>query len=243
MILFDPTLENFVDGVDFSANDCCTWVVYPPGCAGDLLASILNFHYVQTGAKFKGITEKGQIIFRPSDMKYTNQLQYLQQVNDKIFNDQFFFKIADCLSTQHLNWSKMDHFIFSNHWVSDRYVNLVLKSFSNAKIIKLLPQTIGEASVTRWLGNYKNEPNYNRPFLIPMNADQPLPDVCNVCDDRILTIYFGDFINKKKFNSVYQQIQKHQGFCGSLITYDFIQFWLGKQHTSAKDYLLDIAER
>ena len=87
MILFDPTLENFVDGVDFSANDCCTWVVYPPGCAGDLLASILNFHYVQTGARFKGITEKGQIIFRPSDMKYTNQLQYLRQVNDEIFND------------------------------------------------------------------------------------------------------------------------------------------------------------
>lgn len=90
MIHHNPNLDIFVDSVDFGPDDRCVWIVYPSGGAGDLLASIINFHYAETGARFKGINKKGQVIFEASDNKHTNKLLQVDQLR---FDDQFFMKL------------------------------------------------------------------------------------------------------------------------------------------------------
>ena len=74
LINYNEKLEsrNFVDNVNFTKNDECIWIVYPPGASGDLLASIINRHYISTGCDYFGIDDRGQVIFRPSDYKKTN---------------------------------------------------------------------------------------------------------------------------------------------------------------------------
>jgi len=62
MIKYQSKFENFINGVDFTAADPCIWVVYPVGAAGDLLASIVNFHYGVTGCYYFGLTNRGQVI-------------------------------------------------------------------------------------------------------------------------------------------------------------------------------------
>jgi hypothetical protein len=54
--------NTFVDGIDFSADDPCIFVVYPAGCAGDLLISIIDKHFARTGCEYYGINNKGRVI-------------------------------------------------------------------------------------------------------------------------------------------------------------------------------------
>ena len=91
MIIYNPAIDTFVDGRNFGPEDPCTWIVYPPGCAGDLLASIVNFHYVESGVKFKGINHKGQVIFKGSDQK---SVETRLQKNTLNFDDQFFYDLG-----------------------------------------------------------------------------------------------------------------------------------------------------
>ena len=67
---YNPKVEpqNWQDGVDFSYTDPCIFVVYPAGASGDLLASIVNSHYLSTGSDYFGITEQND-----SEMVQTRQ--------------------------------------------------------------------------------------------------------------------------------------------------------------------------
>lgn len=233
MITYNPDLENFVDGVGFDASQPCVWVVYPPGCAGDLLASIVNFHYVETGAKFRGITDRGQVIFRPSDQKYSNQLSNRKQLN---FNSAFFFKIADILSSVNLNWSRMDQFIFSNHCFSEPSIQYVLNTFENCKIIRLLPKTQHEQKIVYWLAQYKNRDiELDLPMLDSVDSPLTWPEVT---DPRVLTVYFSDFVSPNKFESMYQAIISHLSIGSALVRYDFVQDWINQQHPKIQECIV-----
>lgn len=232
MIAYNPDLENFVDGIDFDASQPCIWVVYPPGCAGDLLASIINFHYVETGAKFRGITNSGQIIFRPSDQKYSNQLANLKQLE---FTDSFFFNIADILASVNLNWSKMDQFIFSNHCYLDSDIQSILGKFENCKVVRLLPKTQNEEKITRWLAQFKNRKVI---LTLPVLDNDAEIEWADHQDRRVLTVYFSDLIDAEKFESTYQMILAHLDIKSALVRYDFIQDWINQQHPDIQECII-----
>jgi hypothetical protein len=239
MIHYNPDLERFVDGVDFGPNDPCTWIVYPVGCAGDLLSSIVNFHYVETGARFKGISDRGQVMFKGSDQKYTNKLW---QANQLKFDEQYFYDLADILSSNSTHWSKMDCLLFSAHLYQDHHIQLILDTFKNCKIIRFLPKTHGDRSITEWLGEFKNPVSDVVPeFAIPDNHHMEITYTNTISDSRLLTVFFKDVINSAKFKSTYQLIQTHLGFPGPLITYDFIQFWIDQQPLQIRSFIESIA--
>jgi hypothetical protein len=234
MIHYNPNIEIFVDGVDFGPDDRCTWIVYPPGGAGDLLASIINFHYVETGAKFKGINHRGKVIFESSDQKHINKLL---QINQLRFDNQFFYDIADILSSKSTNWSKMDCLLFSNHLYRDHHVQMILDAFENCKIIRFLPKTHGDQALIEWLGEFKNSvPDGVPKFVMPGDCDKEIT-YKNIVDSRLLTVFFNDFINSTKFKSTYQTIQSHLGFPGPMVTYDFIKFWIDQQPSMIRSYI------
>jgi hypothetical protein len=235
MNIYVPDYEKFTDGVDFGPKDPCTWVVYPGGCAGDLLASIINFHYVETTAKFRGLTEKGQVIFRPSDLKYTNKKKY---GNKLIFDNQFFYDIAESLSRKHFNWSKMDHFIFSNHYFSDHYISQILEVFENCRIVRLLPRTFGEQAIIDWLSKFKNTSTIGPEFVLPHNATEPITSWSQWADPRLLTVFFGDLVHPEKFTLMYKKIQELHGFPGPMITYNFVKFWIDHQSPIIREYII-----
>lgn len=241
MIHYDPDIDIFVDGVNFDSDDRCTWIVYPSGGAGDLLASIVNFHYVETGAKFKGINKKGQVIFDAADKKHTNKLLQIDQLR---FDDQFFHDIAGILSSKSTNWSKMDCLLFSNHLYRDHCVKIILDTFKNCKIIRFLPKTHGTQAIAKWLGEFKNSVSDIVPeFSMPDCADKEIAYTNTISDSRILTVFFDDFINSTKFRSTYQNIQSHLGFPGPMITYEFVQFWIDQQPQMVQSHIRALAEK
>jgi hypothetical protein len=236
MILYNPDLEKFTDGVEFDSSRPCIWVVYPAGGAGDLLASIINFHFVETGAKFRGISKTGQVIFRPSDQKYSNQLHLQGQLE---FNDQFFFKIADLLSSINLNWSKMDQFIFSNHCYRDADLEKILNKFENCKIIQLLPKTLNEQEIVNWLEFFKNR---NVAMKVPVFTSDSPTIYKQHSDQRVLTISFSDLIRATMFESTYQSILAHLSLPCAAVSYEFVQFWIDQQDSRIQEYIVRLTQ-
>lgn len=232
---YDPKLESFVDHVNFGPKDPCTWIVYPAGCAGDLLASVVNFHYIETGAKFMGLKPNGQVMFRSSDMKIPMHKKNIE------FDDKFFFGIADALASRHLNWSLMDNFIFANHYYQDHQIRHILNTFVNCKIIRLLPKTVYEKAIIDWLADFKNK-SVTQTFELPALANEIIP-WSDIVDARVLTVFFGDFVNVDKFSSMYQAIQQHLDFAGPMITYDFVKFWIDNQSLIIRDHIIKASSR
>lgn len=230
-MLYQPGLEQFQDFVEFGPDSPCIWVVYPAGCAGDLVASVINFHYTDTAAKFRGMTQQGQVIFRPSDQKISNR--YHQQSDVLMFDQQFFFDIAEKLSHTHTHYSKLDQFIFSAHAFSSDNVHAILNTFSRAKIIRVLPKNPYEDQVRKWLALYKNK-------HVTMQLDQVTPTGVSMCDlpiidhPRVLDVALSDFLDCTKFDNTYLKILAHLELLYPLIRHDFVQFWLDQQHPYIK---------
>lgn len=230
MIDYDPSIEQFNDCVDFGPNDPCIWIVYPAGAAGDLLASIVNFHYVNTGANYYGINDHGQTIFRPTDRKLINNLKKSNELN---FNDDFFYKISSSLGERNLNYSLLDQVLFSNHCWEDSNVQKILQHFPQAKIIRILPKTYGEKDIIDWLSAYKN---LQTKLPVPTNNTTTLQQ-SQLTDLRLLDIYFLDLFQESKFEIVYQKIINLLTLPGPMIRYDFVKFWLNKQPAYIREIL------
>ena len=91
--------SNFVDGVDFTRNDPCIFVVYPAGAAGDLLISIIDKHYLRTGCEYYGIDDNGRVHM------FTSDYELMDKHRRYTFNDQWFYDLADNLGNRNLNYS------------------------------------------------------------------------------------------------------------------------------------------
>lgn len=233
-MIYRPELEVFQDGVDFGPDSPCIWVVYPPGAAGDLLASLINFHFVETGAKFRGITEQGRVIFRSSDQKITNNF-YIKR-NSIEFTDQFFFDIADKLSELHTNYSKLDQFIFSNHAFRACQVRSIISTFINSRIIRILPLTDDEHRITQWMSSFKNL-NITSDINTSKFSTRYYDDLEH---KQLLTIGLCDFLDPLRFDLTYNKILKHLGLDYQMINYDLIRYWLQHQHPIARDFISNL---
>lgn len=227
---YHDKLEVHQPNVSFGFNDPCVWIVYPPGAAGDLVASIVNFHYFKTGANFYGIRPSGQICFRSTDKKVID-LNYISK--DKLFDQNLLFLINDAIGNESLDYSKMDQVIFSSHYWQDKHINHILDNFKKSKIIKILPKTSYEKSIIDWLAAYKNQDiKYNLPTTIDR---RDLTFTAH--DDRVLTLFFGDLLKEYSFELCYQKILHYLDLEFPLIRYDFIKFWLANQHPYIIPYL------
>ena len=93
--------RNFVDGVNFTRNDPCIFVVYPAGAAGDLLISIIDKHYLRTGCEYYGISDTGRVHMFTTDYESMDLNQHY------IFDDQWFYQLADNLGNRNLNLDRL----------------------------------------------------------------------------------------------------------------------------------------
>jgi hypothetical protein len=229
MIDYDPSLEVFEDFVDFNSNSECIWVVYPPGAAGDLLASIINSHYVNTSASYRGIAQDGRVIFRPSDFKHTN---ILMQNGQLVFDETFFAKIVEILASKNCNFSTLDQFIFSNHCDSDADVKYILDTFPNAKIIRITPTTDLGWRIAEWMSFHKN-------FDKKLDIEKICYDAIDytLSDQRILNLPLESLLSEHAFEDSYDRIVRHLKLNGKMIRFDFIEFWISRQDEYIKPHL------
>jgi len=229
---YNSNIENFIDDKEFTCLDPCVWVVYPAGAAGDLLASIINFHYVRTSAMFFGINDTGQVIFRSSDDKIIN-LNYIKGSTLEL-NQQFICLVNKSIGEKKLNYSLLDMVLFANHAWQDNQVNNILDFFPNAKIIRILPQTNLEHKIINWLSYYKNQ---NLLLDLPcLKKITPLKQT-NISNSRLLDIHFRNLFKSESFEQVYTNIVNHLNLPYKLIRHDFINYWLEQQHSGIKSLL------
>ena len=143
------------------------------------------------------------------------------------------------LSVINLNWSKMDQFIFSNHCYSDHDLTQILGTFKNCKIIRLLPSTLNEQKIINWLACLKNS---NVATSVPrFDADSSV-DYKQYSDQRILTIYFGNLMRSKTFESTYQSVLDHLGLPCAAVSYEFVKFWISKQDARIQECILRLID-
>lgn len=229
---YNKNLEpaNYVDGVDFEKNSQCIWVVYPPGAAGDLISSIINSHYIETGSRYFGISESGQVIFRPSDNKITNS--YMREHHKlPVFDTEWFYKLADQLSKKNLNFSLLDQFIFSCHAYKIKEVDQIRESFPNSKIINIFCDNTQGNMIINSMANLKN------------NSSYCLQEISQPHDyDNVLNIPFGVFFDSTLYYIYYDRVINFLGLHGRLVCFDYIQFYLSKQRSDLKHQLIHYSQ-
>jgi hypothetical protein len=125
--------RNFVDGVDFTQNDPCIFVVYPAGAAGDLLISIIDKHYIRTGCEYYGIDDNGRVHI------YTTDYDLMDLHKKYSFNQQWFYDLANSLGGRNLNYSLLDQVIFGCHMYRNSQIQYILDTFPHCKIIRIMP--------------------------------------------------------------------------------------------------------
>lgn len=237
MFTFRPELEIFQDHVNFEANSPCTWIVYPAGAAGDMLASIVNYHFASTSARFMGYKDTGQVIFRASDQKFSNQQKTLE------FNDHFFAGVNRELATANVNISKLDQLIFSNHWHDTDSVNKILHSFPNGRVIRINITSMYHLQLIRFCASLKNR-NVIRSTVLHANLKKVAPEpffiVDPIADPRVLEINFDEIFNSNSFELMYDRLIKFLGVPIKLIRFDFVQHWIDQQHPTVQQAIRNI---
>jgi hypothetical protein len=229
--------RNAVSNLELSKDDPCIWVVYPGGAGGDLLAAIINSHFFNTFAKFEGITDRGQVKFMPSD-GIINEITNRRTESFK-FDSVYFDKLNQYLTTRPATTTYRDQFIFSNHCWDSKTVSKILMCFTNCKIIRILPKNNFENQIINWLGMYKNK-NIN--LSIPDTKNVTNIPIDNIVDIRLLNVYFSDLLNHQRFENTYDQIVDHLNLERKLIRFEFIEYWLKKQHKYILPFLLELAK-
>lgn len=232
--VYNKKLEsrNFIDGIDFTRYDSCIWNVYPAGAAGDLLTSIINFHYGQTGSNYYGIDSNGQVIFRPSDYKITN---VRHQNRLPLFDETHFFEIANSLGDRNLNYSILDQFIFSCHLYKKKDIEHVLSTFPKCKIICTYIKDSRGQAIVKFMSNLKNK-NMLTDLII---EDNKLINNELVIHPNVLNIPFGGLFQENSYYDYYDQIINFLNLNGRLICFDYIEYYLSKQHHDIKDQLIN----
>jgi hypothetical protein len=225
---------SYKENKNFSNDDECIWVVYPDGAGGDLLATIINYHYLETGSSFLGINDRGQIIFSPTDGKIFNKILLNKNF---LINEQFIHDINSEIGKNTLSYNMLDMVLFSNHGWKDYDVENILSFFKKAKIIRILPKNKNEAMIIKWLSKFKNQSknlSFDDDTIKQVNFEK---FKTNLQDERLFEITFHELFNKKKFENVYTRLIKYLNLPCKLINFDFIEFWLKNQHPTIRKNL------
>lgn len=235
--------RNFIDGVDFTKDDPCIFVVAPPGGCGDLLMSIIDKHYLRTGCEYYGIDDVGKVHFYATDyhvMKYRmheydgRYTMQMHHVNESIietrprltvdtqtfeFDTQFFIDIAESLGQRNLNYSLLDQVIFGCHMHQDKQVQYILDTFPKAKIIRSYPYDEVATQLIFDMSVIKDSPE----AIIKEH------NVMSLTDDRLLNIPFGAWFTEQNYDQMYKQIIEFLHLKGRVVHWDYVNYYLSKQ--------------
>ena len=224
----NPALEsrNFIDGLVFSREDPCLWIVYPAGSAGDLLISVLDKHYLRTGCEYYGINDRGRIMLYTSDYEMIDiQLTKSGRIT---FDEQWFYDFSAQLSKRNLTYSMLDQVIFGCHMYRPGQILQILENFSQAKIINIYPKDTLAEHILKSMANFKL---YQKPVLSSTLLDVPCQLIPNnlIKHERVCNVPFGFLFSKTTYDRYYQHLRKFLNLPGALISHDFIEFYLNKQ--------------
>ena len=219
--------RNFVDGLDFTKDDPCIFVVYTAGASGDLLVSIIDKHYLRTGCEYYGIAKNGRVHM------FTSDYEWLVDANTT-FDKQFFFDFATSLAKRNLNYSLLDQVIFGCHLYKDEEVEYILKTFPKAKVIRILPHDQAGDDIIKTLQHKKLNPNGT---LVKSKMYQT-----KINNERVLEIPFGSLFDHNKYYEQYDRIINFLNLNGRLICFDYIQYYLAKQGPELEKTLLDYSK-
>jgi hypothetical protein len=232
----NPNLEsrNFVDGVDFTKDDPCIFVVYPGGAAGDLLISIIDKHYLRTGCEYYGINDNGRVMLYTTDYELIDiELETTGAVS---FNQQWFYNLGSKLGERNLNYSLLDQVIFGCHLHSSENIQRILDTFSKAKIINIYAK---DAIANDIITKMRISKTKNTKELVNKN-DFNNPDL--VLHGRVLNIPFGCLFNENLYSEYYTKILNFLELPGKLISFDYVKYYLSKQNPETKNMLLTYSD-
>jgi len=224
--------RNFIDLVDFTKNDPCIFVTYPAGAAGDLLISIIDKHYLRTGCEYYGIADNGRIHM------YTTDYEVMDQFHSYEFNDQWFYSLAEKLGSRNLNYSLLDQVIFGCHMYDDNQIQYVLDTFPKAKIINIRPIDYYGGQLLRFLALSKLSGR-----VVDIIEDIKHNYTFETYNhERVYTLPFGALFNEQSYDIYYKQIIDFLGLNGRLISFDYIKYYLTKQHPKIQKLLIDYSK-
>ena len=221
--------RNFVDGVDFTKNDPCIFVVYPAGAAGDLLISIVDKHYLRTGCEYYGIADNGRVHM------FTTDYESMDLKNIRSFDNKFFNMVSESLGNRNLNYSLLDQVIFGTHMWRDTAVELILSTFPKAQVIRIMPQDQQGNDIIESMVQKKLKPKaYSHSKSIMYQTE--------IKSERVLEIPFGKIFTEEGYLKHYDRIINFLNLNGRLICFDYIQYYLTRQGPEIKKTLLDYSK-
>lgn len=218
----------------FTNKDPCIWVVYPAGAAGDLLVSIIDKHYLRTGCEYYGIDEYGRVMIHSSDYKMINIASNAR--TEIQFDDQWFYDFSSQLGDRNLTYSMLDQVIFSCHLHRPHEIKKILNNFQQAKIINIFAKDGFANSVIKLLIKYKHD--HVIPETLSFQHIETTSYAPNLVDhDRLLNIPFGCLFDRQSYDKYYTIIRDFLGLPAPLISFDFVKFYLSKQHPVGRSLL------
>lgn len=223
--------RNFVDGKNFTRDDPCIFVVYPPGAAGDLLISIIDKHYLRTGCEYYGIADNGRVHMFTTDYESMDLYQHYK------FNNQWFYDLATNLGNRNLNYSLLDQVIFGCHMHQESQVQYILDIFPHAKIIRIMPTDQNGLNLIKWLSEYKLK-NTAMPDISPVKNFTP----SEFTHQRVFNLPFGSLFNEESYYKQYDSIIKFLNLNGRLICFDYIKYYLSMQHKLIQSALVNYSK-
>jgi hypothetical protein len=225
--------RNFVDGVDFTCHDPCLFVVYPPGASGDLLISIIDKHYLRTGCEYYGISDTGRVHL------YTADYEFMDIYRSYQFDSQWFNDVATSLGNRNLNYSLLDQIIFGCHMWQNNQVQHILDTFPKAKIIRILPVDQTGESFIKFFASIKVKPPVTG---LPLISSVYKTNECQIKNERLIDLPFGFMFNKQSYYKHYDIIIRFLNLNGRLICFDYVKYYLSKQHKSIRQPLIDYSK-
>jgi hypothetical protein len=217
---------NFIDGLIFTRDDPCLWVVYPSGAAGDLLIAILDRHYLRTGCEYYGIDDRGRVMIYSSDYEMIDiALANNQSIE---FNDQWFYDFSDQLGNRNLTYSMLDQVIFGCHLYRPQDIKKILDNFKQARVINIYPQDRLGDFIIRNMSNFKLRSKDPEKIMASYQKTDYQIDI--IQHERVLNVPFGFLFDRSSYDRYYADIRKFLGLKGPLICFEYVEFYLSKQN-------------
>jgi len=209
------------EDIEFNKDSECLFIVYHTGAGGDMLTSIIDKHFINTGCVYKGITENGKIQICSSDHEATDVNLCNTGV---VFDDKWFYDINENFYDL-TSYSRLDYVIIACHLYREHQIDLILNTFPNAKVIKLVSANRIEESFNEFQLQYKLNNTISTIDLTNNNAyDLPYDH------HRVLNIQWKDLWQEDTFENVYSNIIDFLNLEGKLIRWNFVEWYLSKQH-------------
>ena len=233
---YDSSIEPVNHSVkSFDRDSPCIWITYPPGAAGDLLTAIIDKHYLRTGCEYLGIDAHGKVVLRTSD--YDSVDVALINNGHLQFDQQWFWDFAKQLNQRHLCFSMLDQVIIATHYCAYHQIHHLLDTFANAKIVNIYCKDPDASRIISNMARWKLE---HQSPVIESAIHRPATSVL-VAHERVLNLQFGCLFDQQIYDRTYRLLCAFLEFPAPLINFEFIQFYLSKQHSTLATQLTNYA--